>query len=143
MQSGVPWSQGCTATGRYLEQSESFGSIGGEEATPGFLVEECSGSPTIVFLRGEIDIANRHQLEHLLDEAIGAHPLVVVDVADTTFVDGAILGVLAQANARATHGIRVRGASGFVARVFHLTEMDHLLEPDAQSQSPTGASPGL
>lgn len=70
-----------------------------------------------------------------MDEAVKAHPSVLIDVADATFVDGSILGVIAQANARSDGGIRVRGATGLVARIFHLTEMDHLLEPEVPADS--------
>ncbi len=89
------------------------------------------GLPAVVFLRGELDLAVRRRLREILLGSTGAGgsaPLVV-DLGDATFVDSSVLAVLAEADARLAGGLRVRGASGAVARTFGLAGMDHLLAP--------------
>ena len=81
----------------------------------------------VVYVRGEVDISNVRALEALLSEASRRTDSVVVDLADATFIDASVLSVLARANAWLAGGLRVRGASPFISRVFALVEMEHLL----------------
>lgn len=96
-------------------------------AAAGAGAEDGASRPGLIFLRGEIDIANVADLRRLLDGAARRHRCLTLDLADTTFVDGAVIAALASAQARFPEGLRVRGASAFVAKVFSVMEMDHLL----------------
>ena len=86
-----------------------------------------TGQWGLIFLRGEIDIANVAELCRLLDDAARSHRGLTLDLADTTFVDGAVIAALASARARFPEGLQVRHASAFVAKVFSVMEMAHLL----------------
>lgn len=99
----------------------------GDEPGLHLLAEVRTGQPTIVYLRGEVDFSVAPALRDVLARAVADHPAVIVDVVDATFLDASIVGVLAQANARAEQGIRIRGAIGLVERVFQLTSFEHLL----------------
>lgn len=88
------------------------------------------GEPTVVSLRGEVDVGDTERLRELLLLAYAGGQGVVVDVSDATFVDGAVLAVLVRANARCQDAIRVRGACGAVSRMFSVADLEHLLVPD-------------
>lgn len=94
------------------------------------LEEERPGLPAVVFLRGELDIGVCPQLREILRRVggpEGAAAGLVVDMADATFADSSVLGVLVEAHARLGGRLRVRGASGVVARAFAAGGMDHLV----------------
>lgn len=91
--------------------------------------DERPGAPAVVFLRGELDLGSTRRLRELLLSAVRDHDGLVVDMADATFIDGSVLGVLAETSTLLAGGLRVRGATGIVARVFRLVDMDHLLVP--------------
>ena len=100
------------------------------EPDPGSLrirVEERFGQPAVLFLRGEIDVSNVDGLRRAIEQAAARADSIVLDVADTTFIDGSVVSVLASANARIAGGLRVRRANPFVAKVFSLVELEHLL----------------
>lgn len=88
------------------------------------------GHATIVRLRGEFDLMNADRLREVLLFAYTANPAVLVDVTEATFIDAAILSVLAVANARCHDQLRIRGATGGVARLFQVADMEHLLQQD-------------
>lgn len=89
--------------------------------------EQHPGLPTVVFLRGELDIGVCPRLREILRRASGAEAGLVVDMTDATFADSSVLGVLADTHARLAGKLRVRGATGVVARAFAIGGMDHLL----------------
>lgn len=86
------------------------------------------GHPTVVTLRGELDILNAERLREVLLLAYAARQPVVIDATEASFVDASIVTVLAQANARCEGCLEVRGAAGSVARMFQVTDMEHLLQ---------------
>lgn len=90
-------------------------------------VEDRFGQPAVLYLRGEIDVSNVDGLRRAIEQAARRSEQVVLDVADTTFIDGSVVSVLASANARLAGGLRVRRANPFVAKVFSLVELEHLL----------------
>lgn len=95
------------------------------------------GPVPVVFLRGEVDFSNVVELQRLLHRVSANSRRVVVDMADTTFIDGSVLRVLAQIDARLDGGLKVRGANRFVTRVLTIVEMQHLLiESDPASVEP-------
>ena len=87
------------------------------------------GATPVVVLGRKVDASNVLDLRQVLGEVCATSTSVVLDMADTTFIDGSVLSVLAQANARLPQGLRVRGARGLVARAFHLVDLEHLLDP--------------
>ena len=98
-----------------------------ESVDSGPATEFRPGRPPVVYLRGELDVSDAGQLRRTLLAICAPHTSVVVSMADVTFVDGAVVGVLAQANSRFSDGLVVRGAPAMVARVFKIVELDHLL----------------
>jgi anti-anti-sigma factor len=90
-------------------------------------VEMPAGGAPILSLRGEVDLASVDAFRTQLDALAERSSSVVVDMADTTFIDGSVLGVLAGAGARFPDGVVVKGATGMVAKVFRLANMEHLL----------------
>jgi anti-anti-sigma regulatory factor len=89
------------------------------------------GHPTVLTMRGEVDLTDVERLRELLLLAFAADHVVFVDVSRATLVDGAVMDVLARADARAPFGLRVRGAKGTVAKMFCLADLEHLLVADA------------
>jgi anti-anti-sigma factor len=61
-----------------------------------FRTEQDDGR-TIVYLTGEIDLAVKKELAHVLDPLLGS---VVVDFTDVTFLDSSAIGVLAVTHTR-------------------------------------------
>ena len=78
--------------------------------------------PTVVRLRGDIDIATSPVLEQALATVIASEPTgpIVFDFSHVGFVDSSGLAVLITV-ARAGHEVVVRGASDTVARVVEAT----------------------
>ena len=98
------------------------------DLAPGaFLVEERPGSAPVVFLRGELDLSSVAGFREQLTAVSEAHSSLVVDMADASFIDGSVLGALAAATTRFPDGVVVQGATGLVARIFRLGDMEHLL----------------
>ena len=63
---------------------------------------EVAGGHATARVRGEVDIATAGRLRDALDDLIReAHPTVIVDVADVSFMDSSGVGVLVAAARRA------------------------------------------
>ena len=60
------------------------------------------GSPPVLHVRGDVDMANAEQFAGVLKEAMSVDSALMVDMADVTFIDAtglqAILGVAALRN---------------------------------------------
>lgn len=89
--------------------------------------ELVTGPGPIVFLRGEVDVSDVDELELLLRQVTTTGRTVVVDMADTTFVDAAVLGALVGAHARLGGRLKVRAANPFVSKIFRMVSLGHLL----------------
>lgn len=78
--------------------------------------------PTVVRLRGDLDIATSPVLEEALAALIASEPTgsIVFDFSHVGFVDSSGLAVLITV-ARAGHEVVVRGATEIVARVIEAT----------------------
>lgn len=81
----------------------------------------------VIFLRGEVDLSNVAVLDELLLDLSKTDSSVIIDMADTTFIDGSVLRALALAIPRFPNGLVVRSAPEAVAKVFRMVEMDYLL----------------
>jgi len=103
------------------------------DAPPGPTVEVSREGPrTVVWVRGDHDVSTAGGLGTALDIArtMGTDD-VVVDLAGTTFLDGAIVRVIARRAPTADSPVRLslRRPSGAVHRVLAVCGMDGLVEP--------------
>jgi len=93
---------------------------------------EPGAEPSVVWLRGDHDIATASTLEHTIAVAIAlGEPVVVVDLSDVHFLSAATLRVFVaaqetlQAQSRA---LVLRVPSPFVRRIFEVTGLSNLLD---------------
>jgi anti-sigma B factor antagonist len=92
----------------------------------GLSIELSDGSPPVLHLRGDLDLANADDFGAALDEALKADPATVLDLADLVFVDAAGLHVIMQA-AKARNGagpLRLVNASR-VARLLEIVGLEN------------------
>lgn len=90
------------------------------------------GPPTVIAVRGEADCATLPTFVDVLDRVLadGEGP-VVVDLAETTFIDSATVRALAQFGRRlGEHGRRLtlRSPSRIAARVLGILGFSHLVD---------------
>lgn len=85
---------------------------------------------TIVWVRGEIDMATAPALLRELAEAVRAQQCrVIVDLTDVTFMDSTGLSALVLARRRAVASggeVRLVGASGMLRKVLRITGLDEI-----------------
>ncbi|MGH3307714.1 MAG: STAS domain-containing protein [Nocardioides sp.] len=85
---------------------------------------------TIVWVRGEIDLATAPGLMRELSVAVGADNCrVIVDLTHVTFMDSTGLNALVSARRRADAGngeVRLVGASGMVRKVLRITGLERV-----------------
>jgi anti-sigma B factor antagonist len=84
----------------------------------------------VVAPRGELDLVGVDDLRRALLQACEAETLVVVDLADVTFMDSAALGVIVGATKRMQReggGLQVVNAQGEPLRAIQITGLDVLL----------------
>lgn len=84
-------------------------------------------------LSGELDVAVAADLREQLDRLIGRAPApaIVLDLADVTFLDSVILGVLISAVHRARDAggdLELCGVRPSVRRVFTITGVDGIID---------------
>lgn len=104
-----------------------------------------AGGSAVVVLSptGELDLATSTALRDALAEACDQGLVVVVDLAEVTFVDSTALGVLVGAARRLQAGgchLTVRNASGRVHTVLVMTGLDRLFDVE-QARPPGPAGP--
>ena len=63
----------------------------------GLSIELADGSPPVLYIRGEIDLATAPDLRAALNEFTASDPAVIVDMADVSFIDAGGLRVILQA----------------------------------------------
>jgi anti-sigma B factor antagonist len=98
---------------------------------------ESSGGVSVVVLSGELDLAAAPALRARVDEAVARRGLVI-DMAETTFIDSAVLKELLRARAElaaADARLVLTGVSTPVRRLLDLTRTYELFEhaPDAET----------
>jgi anti-anti-sigma factor len=64
---------------------------------PGFSIDLSQGSPRVLHVRGDLDMANAEEFDSALEHAMSADPTVVIDMAGVTFIDGAAMRVILRA----------------------------------------------
>ena len=55
----------------------------------GLYIDSVGGSPPVLLVRGEVDIANAPELGSALTEALSTNAAVTVDMSGVTFIDAA------------------------------------------------------
>jgi anti-sigma B factor antagonist len=107
--------------------------------TPIFSWEvERQGRTTVVFLRGELDLASAEAALDVLIDALREGDLVI-DASELSFIDSSgirsILEAYREANQGigAGRGVTVRAPTAQVRRVLQLTGIDNLIEEQAQT----------
>lgn len=99
----------------------SNGQVAGRYAQDGY---------TVVWVRGEIDMATAPDLMKELAEPVRAQQCrVVVDLTDVTFMDSTGLNVLVLARNWASAGsgeVRLVGSSGIVRKVLRISGLDQI-----------------
>jgi anti-sigma B factor antagonist len=103
---------------------------------------QSSDTETVVIVSGEVDLCTSASLrDQLLQNARTSAGDVVVDLAETSFLDCSGLAAIAAARdvlrAR-NHDLRVRGAHGVVARAIAVTGLTALLADSAGSAATQG-----
>ncbi len=61
---------------------------------PGLAIDLAEGSPTVLYVRGDVDMANAGEFRAALEQALSVDPTIVVDLAEVTFIDGAGMRVI-------------------------------------------------
>jgi len=97
----------------------------------GFEARVFEGDGTaVVTVVGEIDMATAGFLQQAIDDACTISTQVVVDLADTAFIDSTGLAVFMRAYAqlgRQQEALVLRGAGRRVTRIFEIAGLDHLV----------------
>jgi anti-sigma B factor antagonist len=96
-----------------------------------FTVELRRDGPTsVVYVRGEVDIAVAEQLWGVLEDGFVAGGRLVIDLKDTTFMDASGLNVLARAYhhaGRLKEAIVLRQPSPMLLRTLKVAGMEELV----------------
>jgi len=106
---------------------------------PGLLMSvSTEGAATVVALRGEADIATLPDVKEMLDRVIRAHdgPLIV-ELADTPFIDSGTVRALAQASrvlGERGRRMTIRSPSPMAVRVMELFGLCGLIVPGSDDQ---------
>ena len=104
--------------------ADAGGTSGREEAVKG--VEKRDGA-TVVSLAGELDLYNAEEVRAALLEACADEPSVLVlDLADVTFIDSTALGVLIEARSRLAdrNGFRLAAPGLETRRALEVSGLD-------------------
>lgn len=112
------------------------GTASGAGSVPSISVVYAESGRTVIALGGELDISTRLDLSRVLFEVIGSRSGdVVIDLAETTFIDTAIVRTLATGQElldRQGSKLTFRSPSRLAARVlqvFGLTDLIETQEP--------------
>lgn len=98
---------------------------------------------TIVWMRGEIDIATAPELMQELAVAVRAHECrVIVDLTQVTFMDSTGLNALMRARRReqGSGEIRLVGACRMVSKVLHMTGLDQIFPVHSTIEESIGSA---
>jgi len=99
----------------------------------GLSIQFADGSPPVLHVSGELDLATAEQFSAALQQALSAGSALVVDMADVTFVDAAGLRVLLQAAAaRNGAGPLTLVNAARVARLLRLVGLEGLPSMDVR-----------
>jgi anti-sigma B factor antagonist len=98
-----------------------------------FSVDTTDDGIAVVVPRGRLTMVSARRLRDILNEAVaGGSPRIVVDMAETTFLDSSGLGALIaglKAARQAGGDLRIARPTPAVLSVFELTNLDKVLRP--------------
>ena len=97
-----------------------------------------TGDATVIYVRGEIDIATCERLRDAIESHLGPRQSVILDLAGVEFIDSSGLHVLEQARGRLTAdggSLVLRNPSEAAHRLLTVTQTEELLEADADNHS--------
>lgn len=114
------------------------GAVPSIEFVPAIPVLHAGSGCTVIALRGEADISTRRTLSDVLFEVIASrNGDVVIDLAETTFIDTAIVRTLANGQQlldRQGNKLTFRSPSRLAARVLQVFGLADLIETQASIQ---------
>ena len=93
-----------------------------------------TGDATVIYVRGEIDIATCERLRDAIEPHLGPRQSVILDLAGVEFIDSSGLHVLEQARGTLTAdggSLVLRNPSKAAHRLLTVTQTEDLLEADA------------
>jgi anti-anti-sigma factor len=96
----------------------------------GFVVDVQEGDPTILRVRGDVDILTSPALRDAVEAAGRGTDQLRLDLGEVAFMDSSGLAVLVQTENRGLH-LRVARASSAVRTAIEAAGLGHLLLPDA------------
>ena len=93
-----------------------------------------TGDATVIYVRGEIDIATCGRLRDVIEPHLGPRQSVVLDLSGVEFIDSSGLHVLEQARGTLTAdggSLILRNPSEAARRLLTVTQSEDLLQADA------------
>jgi anti-anti-sigma factor len=106
-------------------------------------VGRAGGRSRAVFVRGELDLCSRAQLSEVLSGLISIESAdVIIDLADTTFVDTFTIRTFATFRdllVRSGATMTIRSPSTAVKKMLTWFGLDDVIQDDAQTLAPGGA----
>jgi anti-anti-sigma factor len=85
---------------------------------------------TIVYARGDIDLANCDQLRTAIEPELGPNVTIVIDLSEVTYMDSTCLNVLLHAQLRQDElggAFAIQHPSPTAERLLTLTGLEHLI----------------
>ncbi|MBV8464178.1 MAG: STAS domain-containing protein [Acidimicrobiales bacterium] len=95
---------------------------------------EAEGSPVVISVKGEVDLANAPELKETLERE-GAGRDVVLDLSELAFMDSSAIAVIVQARSDALgdgRTLSIRNPSDRARRLLELVALDFLIEGEAR-----------
>jgi anti-anti-sigma factor len=95
-----------------------------------------TGNATVIYVRGEIDIATCERLRDAIEPHLGPGQSVILDLSGVEFIDSSGLHVLEQARGQLTAdggSLILRNPSRAAHRLLSVTKTEDLLEADADA----------
>jgi anti-anti-sigma factor len=93
---------------------------------------------TVIYVRGEIDIATCERLRDAIEPHLGPKQTIVLDLSEVRFMDSSSLHVLEQAHGTLTAdggSLILRNPSDAARLLLTAVQAQHLLEEDANENS--------
>ena len=90
---------------------------------------------TVIFVRGEIDMATAERLRDVIEPHMGPEQTIVLDLSEVEYMDSSCLNVLVQARGRLTEdggSLVLRNPSSAAHLVLTVGGANDLLETDAR-----------
>ena len=91
------------------------------------------GLETVIFVRGEVDMATCERLRDAIEPHLGPRQTVVLDLSGVEFTDSSLLSVLVQARGTLTAdggSLFLRNPSHVARHLLTVSGMEHLLQTD-------------